>query len=115
MTREECYMQGMECFIEDRYEEAITWYEKALAHDPDYTDALLALGETYARLKRYDEAIEAAQRAAAADPNEVMAQTSLSRFYMEKGMIEEAEAAGAKARMLGWKAELREKSKKAGA
>ena len=109
MTKEACYLQGMECFIEDRYEEAIAWYKRALESDPAYADALLALAETYGRLGRYDEAIDAANRAASADPDEVMAQTSLSRFYMRKGMIEEAEAAAAKARVLGWKDELSRK------
>jgi hypothetical protein len=39
-----------------------------------------------------------------------MAYTSLSVLYQKKGMIEEAEAQGAKARVLGWKQQLKNKT-----
>jgi Flp pilus assembly protein TadD len=58
-------------------------------------------------LQRYDEAIEAANKITEIDPDDVLAHTSLSVLYMKKGMIPEAEAEGAKARVLGWKQQLK--------
>jgi Flp pilus assembly protein TadD len=58
-------------------------------------------------LQRYDEAIEVANKIAEIDPDDVLAHTSLSVLYQKKGMIPEAEAEGAKARVLGWKQQLR--------
>jgi hypothetical protein len=37
----------------------------------------------------------------------VLAYTSLSILYQRKGLIEEAEAAALKAKLLGWKQQLR--------
>jgi Tfp pilus assembly protein PilF len=48
-----------------------------------------------------------AQRIAEIDPDDVLAHTSLSVLYQKKGMIPEAEAEGAKARVLGWKQQLK--------
>jgi tetratricopeptide (TPR) repeat protein len=61
-------------------------------------------------LERYDEAIEAAKKISEVDPDDVLAHTSLSVLYQKKGMIPEAEAEGAKARVLGWKQQLKKGS-----
>ena len=45
-------------------------------------------------------------------PDDTLAHTSLSMFYQRKGMIAEAEAEGAKARVLDWKRQLAEQAKK---
>jgi Tfp pilus assembly protein PilF len=58
-------------------------------------------------LQRNDQAIEVAQQIAEIDPDEVLAHTSLSVLYQKKGMIAEAEDEGAKARVLGWKQQLK--------
>ncbi len=108
MTKEDHYIQGMEAYADDRLEEAVESYTKALADDPDYADALHALGMAYASLERLDEAIEAGKRLIEVSPDDELAYTSLSIFYQRKGMIEEAEAVGAKARTLGWKRQLAE-------
>ena len=92
----------------ERVEEAVESYRKALAEDPDYADALHALGMAYANLERLDEAIDVGKRLIEVSPDDELAYTSLSIFYQRKGMIEEAEAVGAKARTLGWKRQLAE-------
>ena len=46
-------------------------------------------------------------RIAELDPDDVLAHTSLSVLYQKKGMIPEAEAEGNKARVLGWKQQLK--------
>jgi len=49
----------------------------------------------------------------AVDSDDILARTSLSILYQKKGMVPEAEAEGNKARVLGWKQELKKGSGKA--
>jgi tetratricopeptide (TPR) repeat protein len=107
--KEEHYNQGMELFAEDRLEEAIAAYERALEEDPKYADALHALAMTYAHQERLDEAIEIGKRLIEAAPEDELAYTSLSIFYQQKGMIAEAESVAAQGRTLSWKRQLQEK------
>lgn len=109
MTKEDYYNQGMEFFVEDKLDEAIEAYEKALREDPNYADALHALAMAYANQNRLDEAIEVGKKLIEVSPEDELAYTSLSIFYQRKGMIAEAEHIGAKARTLGWKRQLEEK------
>lgn len=51
---------------------------------------------------RFPEAIVAGLRAVELNPNDQLAWSSLSIFYVKNGQIAEAEAAGAKARILSW-------------
>jgi hypothetical protein len=44
------------------------------------------------------------------DPDDVLAHTSLSILYQKKGMVPEAEAEANKARVLGWKQQLKKGS-----
>jgi Flp pilus assembly protein TadD len=112
MTKEDCYNQGMELFAEDKIEEAITAYQKALQQDPNYADALHALAMAYANQDKLDQAIEVGKRLVEVSPEDELAHTSLSIFYQRKGMIAEAEHIGAKARTLGWKRQLQEQKEK---
>jgi len=111
MTKEEYYEKGMELYADGKAQEAIEAYEKALAQDPKYGDALHALGMVYASQDRLDDAIEVGKRLIEATPDDELAYTSLSIFYQRKGMIAEAEEIGAKARTLGWKRQLDEQKK----
>ncbi|MBI4209242.1 MAG: tetratricopeptide repeat protein [Deltaproteobacteria bacterium] len=104
--KERHYLAGIDHFGEDRFDQAIEEYQKALLIDPSYVDALLALGMACHHKGLLDKAIEVTQRAVEINPNEVMAYSSLSMFFQEKGMIKEAEEWQAKARMLSWKQEL---------
>jgi tetratricopeptide (TPR) repeat protein len=107
--KEEHYNQGMELFAQDRLEEAIAAYERALEEDPKYPDALHALAMTYAHQARLDEAIEVGKRLIEAAPDDELGYTSLSIFYQQKGMIAEAEHVAAQGRTLSWKRQLQEK------
>jgi tetratricopeptide (TPR) repeat protein len=109
VTKEDYYQQGMDFFAEDKLEEAIKAYERALEEDPNYADALHALAMAYANKDQLDEAIELGNRLINVDPDDELAYTSLSIFYQRKGMIAEAEHIAAKARTLGWKRQLQEK------
>lgn len=101
------YLEGMQAYGEARHEDAIVKFDEALALSPDWTDALHGKAMALRQLGRYDEAIAVGQRIVELDANDPFAHTSLSIFYQLKGMIEEAEKEGAKARMLSWKEELK--------
>ena len=56
----------------------------------------------------FDEAVVIAQNLIAADPDDVLAHTTLSILYQHQGKISEAEAAATRAKLTGWKKQLRE-------
>jgi len=106
VSKEDSYNQGMEFFVEDKFDEAAAAYLRALDEDPNYADALHALAMTYSHQEKFDQAIEVGKRLIEATPDDELAYTSLSIFYQQKGLIAEAEAVAAKARTLGWKRQL---------
>jgi tetratricopeptide (TPR) repeat protein len=108
MSKETYYQQGMEFFAQERLDDAVAAYEKALVEDPNYADALHALAMTYAHQDKLDAAIDIAKRLISVAPDDELAYTSLSMFYQQKGMIAEAEEIAAKSRTLGWKRQLSE-------
>jgi tetratricopeptide (TPR) repeat protein len=114
MTAEDHYYAGIDFFGEGKLDQAIAEYERALALDPKFADALHGLAQAYHAKQDFDRAIEAAQRIVALDPGDILAWTAISRAYQRKGMVPEAEEAGNKARILGWKQQLKEQKDKAG-
>jgi len=106
---EEHYYSALDLMAEGKLEEAVARYQKSLNADPTFTEAMHGLARALQDLERYDEAIAVAQRMAEIDPDDVLAHTSLSVLYQKKGMIAEAEAEGAKARVLGWKQQLKKR------
>jgi tetratricopeptide (TPR) repeat protein len=104
---EDHYYVALDLMAEGRLDEAVSAYRESLAADPEFTEAMHGLARALQDLQRYDEAIEVAKRIAEVDPDDVLAHTSLSVLYQKKGMIAEAEAEGAKARVLGWKQQLK--------
>jgi len=107
-TKEELYDRAVDQFGEGNLEEAVVSYEAALAIDPTYVDAWEGIAMAYNELGRHERAIEAGKRLCELTPDDVLAHTALSRFYQAAGLIPEAEAEGAKARMLDWKRQLKE-------
>jgi tetratricopeptide (TPR) repeat protein len=108
-SAEDHFYSGLDLYSEGKHDEAITAYRKAIEADPTYTDALHGLARIYQDQNRLDEAIEIAQKLAELDPDDVLPHTSLSILYQKKGMIAEAEAEANKARVLGWKQQLKRK------
>lgn len=113
MTAEDHYYAGIDFFGEGKLDEAVAEYERALALDPNFADALHGLAQAYHAKQDFDRAIESARRILALDPEDILAWTAISRAYQRLGKIPEAEEAGNKARLLGWKKELREQKSKA--
>jgi len=107
MTKEEYFEQAVNAFGDDKLDDAITNYQKALEIDANYQDALHGLGMALFNRGRIDEAIVAAKKLIELDKDDILAHTSLSMFYQSQGRIEEAEKEGNVARILGWKQELR--------
>ncbi|MGE0405609.1 MAG: tetratricopeptide repeat protein [Candidatus Korobacteraceae bacterium] len=110
-TAEDHYYRALDCFAEGRHEDAIAEYRKAVEVDPVFTEAMHGLSRAYQELGRFDEAIGVSRRISEVDPEDVLAYTSLSILYQRKGMVPEAEAEANKARILGWKQQLRESKK----
>ncbi|HXZ81021.1 MAG TPA: tetratricopeptide repeat protein [Terriglobales bacterium] len=106
---EELYYQALDLFADGKHAEAIEQYKQSLAADPTFTEAMHGLARAYQENNQLDEAIAVANRIAEVDPDDVLAHTSLSILYQKKGMVPEAEAEGSKARILGWKQQLRKK------
>jgi tetratricopeptide (TPR) repeat protein len=104
---EDHYYAALDLMADGKLEEAVTAYRESLAVDAAFTESMHGLARALQDLQRYDEAIAVAQQITELDPDDVLAHTSLSVLYQKKGMIPEAEAEGAKARVLGWKQQLK--------
>jgi tetratricopeptide (TPR) repeat protein len=107
MLKEDYFELAVNAFGDDKLDEAIENYQKALDIDPNYQDALHGLGMALFNRGRVDEAVATAKRLIEIDKEDILAHTSLSMFYQSQGKIEDAEKEGNVARILGWKQELR--------
>jgi tetratricopeptide (TPR) repeat protein len=110
---EEHFYAALDHFAEGNHEAAIAGYQRAIEVDPTFTDPMHGLARVYQDLNRFDDAIVIAKRISEIDPDDVLAHTSLSLLYFKKGLVPEAEAEGNKARVLGWKQQLRAQKKPA--
>lgn len=104
----EFYDRAVDLVAEGKVDEAIAKYREAIAVDPDFADGWQGLALALNQLGRHPEAIEAAKRLCELTPDDVLAHTTLSRIYQAADMVPEAEAAGAQARILDWKRQLKE-------
>ena len=107
---EDLYYSALDLLAEGHMENAVAVFRESVQCDPTFTEAMHGLARALQDLQRFDEAIEVAIKIAEIDPDDVLAHTSLSVLYQKKGMIAEAEAEGAKARVLGWKQQLKKGS-----
>jgi tetratricopeptide (TPR) repeat protein len=103
----EHYKQGLALYGGQKNEEAAAEFRKALELKPDWLDAMHALATVQSKLGKPGRGARddrARDRARSEDP---FAYTSQSIFLQRKGLVPEAEAASAKARMAAWKKELK--------
>jgi predicted Zn-dependent protease len=91
-------------------EEAANYFRQVVEQDPHYQDGWHALSMALYKLDRYEESIEAGKRAARIDPNNQFVWSSLSLAYNANKQKAEAEAAGAKARILSWGGKIKPES-----
>ncbi len=106
---EDLYVKGLDLSLEKKYAEAILAFQQAIEKDPKYMDTYHSLAMTYLHAGDVDKAIETEQKAIEVSPNEKMSHANLSIFLQKKGLIKEAEAAKAKATILTWKQENKER------
>jgi len=107
---EEHYYAALDLVADGQHERALMEYQRSLDADPTFTEGMHGMARALQDLHRLDEAIAVAKRISELDPEDVLAHTSLSVLYQKKGMIAEAEAEGNRARVLGWKQQLRKSS-----
>jgi tetratricopeptide (TPR) repeat protein len=105
---EELYFLALDQLAAGDPARAATLLRESIAIDPQFLDPLHALVRALQDQGRPDEAIDAALELMARDPDDVLAHTRLSILYQMKGMVSEAEAEATKAKLLGWKQQLRE-------
>ncbi len=104
---EDHYYRALDLVAEGDQAKALAEYDLSLTADPSFTEAMHGKARALQDLNRLDEAIAVAQKIAQLDPDDILAHTSLSVLFQKKGMIPEAEAEGNKARILGWKQQLK--------
>ena len=104
---EELFWEGSDLHGDGKHGEAMQAFDKCLAIDADYADAILGKAMVHLARDEFDLAIELGKRLVELDPEDLLGYTNLSMFYMRAGRIEEAEEANAKARMLEWKRQLK--------
>jgi predicted Zn-dependent protease len=103
------YDHAYDLLCDGNTEEAIAAYKAIIDLEPNYVEAVHDLAHAYADADKLDDAIVTARRLTELTPEDPLGFTLLSRFYQQKGMVPEAEAEAAKARMLDWKRQLLEK------
>ncbi len=86
---------------------ALTKLARATDAVPTSFEAWHATAEILFSARRFDESLAAAERAHAIQPDDIFINTSLSRIWMERGDKPRAEHFGARARVLGWKDQLK--------
>ena len=102
------YHDAVDSLAAGDFPAAISGFRASLEADASYTDAAHGLLHTLKAAGQLDEAVAIAQHLIAADPDDILAYTSLSILYQHQGKIAQAEAAATRAKLLGWKRELRE-------
>lgn len=106
-SAEELFHSALDHIANNRPEEAIADFRAAIGVAPGMLDAVHGLIRAQQDAGHLDDAILSARSLIALDPDDVLAHTSLSILYQRKGMVPEAEAESAKAKILGWKHQLR--------
>lgn len=107
MTPKEAVAEALKRFMEGKFDEAIALYHEALKSDPGHVGALRGLAMANAQAKRTDDAVVWATKLTESAPDDPMSWATLSMLLQQQGRIKEAEDAQAKARVLGWKTQLK--------
>jgi tetratricopeptide (TPR) repeat protein len=113
-SAEDHYYHAVDCIAEGDLAAAISAFRASLACDAEFEDAWHGLIRVLQDAGHLDEAVMEANRLAEKTPEDVLVHTRLSILYQMQGRVPEAEAEAAKARVLGWKHELKNKAPEAG-
>lgn len=110
LSAEAFYFKAVDSLALGDLSAAIAGFRASLAVDPAYSDAAHGLIHGLKEAGQLDEAISIAQRLIAEHPDDVLAHSSLSILYQRSGRIAEAESAATRAKLVGWKLELRQQT-----
>ncbi|MBW9221687.1 protein kinase [Methanothermococcus sp. SCGC AD-155-C09] len=89
-TAEEWYNKGVALYYQEKYNEAIECYDKALKIDPNYVDAWYNKGVALKNLGKYNEAIMCYDRVLEIDPGYVKAWNNKGDILYKLGRYNEA-------------------------
>lgn len=89
----EAFNAAETAFQQQKWDEAVSGYQKALSLDPAFTDAALYLGDTYFSQKEYDKAEPWFRKATEMEPRYARAWRFLTDCYGHLGRMNEAMAA----------------------
>ena len=114
---DDLYMEALDLFADEKYADAVKVFQQVADHDPTYIDAYHGIARACFEGREeepqlLDAAIAAAEKIVELDPDDVTAYSTLSQIYVWKGDKDTAEMWGGKARVAGWKQQL--KSDKSG-
>lgn len=98
-------------FTLEKNESALNKLKMAIAIDPSCFAAWLAESEILYSVRDLEGALSAAEKAQGINPNDVHVHTTLSRIWIEKGDKKKAEKFSLRARMLGWKEQIKNNKK----
>ncbi len=86
------YGLGVQAYGLERYSEAVSWLEKAIALDPGFGPAFNMLGYSFARSGQFEKAEAAFARYIASKPGDPNPLDSLAELYLTMGRLDQAEA-----------------------
>ena len=84
------FSQGLSCYDQGRWHEAIEAFEKAALAEPDYSLAYFGLGITYSRLELWEKALASYAKAVALSPHHAEAYLGLGVAYTVLGRNNDA-------------------------
>ncbi len=81
---------GAACSKQEKYQDAVKWYQSLLEREPDYSIAWSNLGNAYRKLAQPQEAKLAFEQAVACDQSNSYAYSNLAELYLQQGQPEQA-------------------------
>ena len=114
---DDLYMDGLDLFAAGDFAGAVRLFEEVVELDSTYVDAFHGIARACfesreADPSNLDKAIAAAKRVVELDPDDITAYSTLSQCYVWKDDKATAEFWGNKARVAGWKDQLRDEKRK---
>jgi tetratricopeptide (TPR) repeat protein len=89
-TAEGFYITGLSFLWREDYKKALSYFEKAIKKNPQYTDAYFQIGYCNSKLGRHTEAVEAFKQAIRINPDDAEAHYGLGVTYGLLGQYTEA-------------------------
>lgn len=111
MSQPDDYFQaGFRHFKDGNMDAAIEDLKAALATEADHSEAWRTLGMAHYRKEEFEEALACAEKLVELLPKDAVSHSTHSLFLMKVGRIEDAEEAAARARVMTWKKDLKDRA-----